>query len=268
MIPIRECLIHPREDEYLAPDGLLHCKRCGTPRQKIIRPMDRRMTVRCLCQCQSEVAQQAEAARKARELEEQYRSIGITDPVLRSATFASDTYNTPEMAFARKYVDQFPAMRAKGMGLLIVGDVGTGKTFLAACIANALLQQGVSVLMTSFGRILGNMPGITSGEQTRYLDSFHRYELLVIDDLGAERETPYVLEQVYNIIDIRYRSRLPLIVTTNLSADELMDPDTLEKERIYDRILERCYPLKVNRHPIRKNLAAENWEWMQALLGR
>lgn len=268
MITIEDYLTQPRKDEYLAPDGLLHCQMCGTPRQKIIRPLDKTLIVRCRCQCQAETAQKEEAARKARELEDQYRSVGITDPVLRNATFESNTYDCPEMDFARKYVDHFPTMRARGMGLLILGDVGTGKTFLAACIANALLQQGVSVMMTSFGRILGNMPGITSGEQARYLNSFNRFELLIIDDLGAERDTPYVLEQVYSLIDIRYRSRLPLLITTNLTPDELQNPKRLDKERIYDRILERCYPLTVNSRQVRKDHTANNWEWMQSMLGK
>lgn len=270
MIPIGDCLPQstavPKEDEYLAPDGLLHCKLCGTPRQVIIRPLDRTLIVRCRCQCQAEAAKQEEAARKARELAEQYRSVGIPDPVLRRATFEASAYQSPEIDLARRYVEKFPAMLERGMGLLILGDVGTGKTYLAACIANALLEQGVPVLMTSFGRILGNMPAITSGEQGRYLDSFNRFQLLIIDDLGVERDTPYVLEQAYNLIDNRYRSRLPLIITTNLTPEELRNPQRLDRERIYDRILERCYPLTVNAHQARKERAADNWQWVQGTL--
>lgn len=270
MIAIGDCLTQPKtapkEDEYLAPDGLLHCKKCGTPRQTIIQPFDKPLVVRCRCQCQAEAAKQEEAARKARELEEQYRSVGISDPVLRCATFEASTYQSPEMDFAREYVAKFPTMLERGMGLLILGDVGTGKTYLAACVANALLRQGVPVLMTSLGRILGNMPGITSGEQGRYLDSFNRFQLLIIDDLGVERDTPYVLEQVYSLVDNRYRSRLPLIITTNLTPEELRNPQRLDRERIYDRILERCYPLTVNSRQVRKERAGANWEWMQDIL--
>ena len=70
--------------------------------------------------------------------------------------------------------------------------------------------------------------------------------MLIIDDLGAERNSEYMQETVFNIIDARYRSGLPFIITTNLSIDELMSTDNIAQKRIYDRILERCYPVKVD----------------------
>ena len=69
------------------------------------------------------------------------------------------------------------------------------------------------------------------------------YDLLIIDDLGAERNTEYALEQMFSIIDSRYRCNKPLIVTTNLKLDELKHPPDLAHARIYDRILERCAPI-------------------------
>ena len=68
--------------------------------------------------------------------------------------------------------------------------------------------------------------------------------LLIIDDFGMERGTEYGLEQVYNVIDSRYRSGKPLIVTTNLTLDSLQNPQDTAHARIYDRLLEMCpYPL-------------------------
>ena len=69
------------------------------------------------------------------------------------------------------------------------------------------------------------------------------YDLLIIDDLGAERNTEYALEQMFSIIDSRYRCNKPLIVTTNLKLNELKHPPDLARARIYDRILERCAPI-------------------------
>jgi len=69
------------------------------------------------------------------------------------------------------------------------------------------------------------------------------YDLLIIDDLGAERNTDYAMEQMFSIVDSRYRSGKPLIVTTNLKLDELKHPPDLAHDRIYDRILERCAPI-------------------------
>ena len=149
-------------------------------------------------------------------------------------------------------------MRAKSIGLLLWGDVGTGKSFFAGCIANALLEQGIPVLMTNFSRILNSLSGMYSDEKNQFIDSLNRYSLLIIDDLGIERSTEFALEQVFNIIDSRYRSKLPLIVTTNMTLDELKHPQDLARSRIYDRVLERCVPLKINNQNIRQKNAAEN----------
>lgn len=255
MIALNEIMNQAREDERLGEDGLLHCIRCGTPRQKQLEVLGTQYLVRCLCSCQAEAAQKAEAARRAVELRDRvarYRSLGITDDSLKHSTFENDRYGFPEMQVAKRYVDQWEQMRKSATGLLLWGPVGTGKTFLAACIANALLDRAVPVMMTSFGRILGGMPGVNTGEQNRYIDSFNSFDLLVIDDLGTERETEFAMEQVFNVVDARYRARLPMIITTNLKLDELKNPKPVAKQRIYSRVLERCVPLCINRRALRK----------------
>lgn len=88
-------------------------------------------------------------------------------------------------------------------------------------------------------------------DRNGYIDSLNQYSLLIIDDLGMERSTEFALEQVFNVIDTRYRSKKPLIVTTNLTLDELKNPYDLARRRIYDRVLEVCVPLKINNRNIR-----------------
>lgn len=73
-----------------------------------------------------------------------------------------------------------------------------------------------------------------------------KYSLLIIDDLGAERSTEYATENVFNVIDRRYRSGKPLIVTTNLQLAELLEEESVARKRIYDRILEMCVPIRVS----------------------
>ena len=68
--------------------------------------------------------------------------------------------------------------------------------------------------------------------------------MLIIDDLGIERNSEYAQEQVYNVVDSRYLSRLPFIITTNLTLAEMKDPKDIAHARIYDRILERCAPIR------------------------
>ena len=109
---------------------------------------------------------------------------------------------------------------------------------MAACIANALLEQGIPVLMTNFSKILNQMGAMYSEERYRYIASFSNYSLLILDDLGIERSTEYALEQVYAVIDERYKSGLPVIITTNLKIAEIRNPQDVAYARIYSRILD------------------------------
>ena len=177
---------------------------------------------------------------------------------LRKCTFAASGYDSPGIRIARNYVEQWPRMKENGIGLLLWGPPGSGKTFAAASLANSLLDQGVAVLMTSFGRMLGARPGPASGEQTDTIDQWMQYPLLIIDDLGVERSTPYSLEIVYHIIDARYRSGRPMVITTNLTMAELENPDSREKMRIYGRVLERCTPVRMDGESIRNQKRMEN----------
>ena len=174
------------------------------------------------------------------------------DRALYECTFDKDMgYNSQQSEKAYEYMLHFPEMLEKGIGLLLWGDIGTGKTFLAGCIANALLDQCIPVMMTTFGRILNTLTGMFQEDRNGYIDSLNQYSLLIIDDLGMERSTEFALEQVFNVIDTRYRSKKPLIVTTNLTLDELKNPCDLARRRIYDRVLEVCVPLKINNRNIR-----------------
>ena len=120
--------------------------------------------------------------------------------------------------------------------------------------------------MTNFARILNALNGMYAEDRNRYIDSLNQYSLLIIDDLGAERGTEYALEQVFNIVDARLRSDLPLIVTTNLTLNEMKHPADLAHERIYSRVLERCIPLKINNQNIRQLKAQENFARTKLLL--
>lgn len=261
MIPICtevENLIHPAElrvDEYREDNGLIYCSKCRTPRQKRIEIMGRTIEPRCLCKCQQAEQEKREQERKHREFLDRVarnRSVGLTDPSLRKHTFENDLgYNPKPMGIAKQYVQHWEEFKKDSTGLLLWGDVGTGKSFIAGCIANALLDKGVPVIMTNFARLLNKLTDMYSGDRNAYIDSFNRYPLMIIDDLGIERNSEFAREQVFSVIDSRYRSQLPMIVTTNLTLEELKDPVDLSRSRIYDRVLERCLPIRVNEQNIR-----------------
>ena len=128
---------------------------------------------------------------------------------------------------------------------MLYGNVGTGKTFIAACIANELIDECIPCIVTNFSRIVNQLSGTWEGKQ-EYIDSLNSYSLLVIDDFAMERSTEYVNEIVYNVIDSRYRAGFPLIVTTNLSMGQFKNPEDINKQRIYSRINEMCYAVQVS----------------------
>ena len=220
--------------------------------------------------CQSAAEKQRKAAEEKRERLERIqrrKAHGLQDRRLYDCTFANDNGKTPRLtAKAKRYVEHWEDAARKNIGLLLFGDVGTGKSFLAGCIANALLEQDVPVLMTNFPTILNRMTGLFGSGRADFLASLNAYDLLILDDLGAERGTEYALEQVFAVIDARYRSRKPLVVTTNLTLDALKHPDDLAHARIYDRILEICAPILFGGENLRVEKANETKTAARSLL--
>lgn len=241
-------------------DGLLHCGKCHTPKQCFVELFGTIRKPPCLCKCAVEAREREEEARRQREFAERvqrYRSMGFPESEMSKWTFAADDGSNPKMTTAmQNYVHHFATFQKQGKGLLLFGSVGTGKTFLAACAANALIDKGVPCLVTNFARIANTVQGLFEGRQ-EYYDSLNRFPLLVLDDLSAERKTEYMQEIVFNVIDARYRAKLPLIVTTNLTREELMNPADITYQRIYSRLFEMCTPIEVagsdRRHAALKN---------------
>ena len=190
---------------------------------------------------------------------------GFTDPAMRNWTFEHDNGRNPQTETARFYVESWETMQAENIGYLFWGGVGTGKSYLAACIANALMEKEVAVCMTNFATILGDLAASFEG-RNEYISRLCSYPLLILDDFGMERGTEYGLEQVYSVIDSRYRSGKPLIATTNLTLEELQHPEDTAHARIYDRLLEMCSPLCFTGENLRKAAAQGKMEQLKRLL--
>ena len=254
-----------QESSYVHPEsGLLYCTECHSAKQiRLNVPALGEQIVPILCQCQREAHQKATEQQRAREhfqKVQHLKNTGIHDKSLRTWTFQNDNGQNAHIAKAKRYVDQWQRMKAENIGLLLWGNVGSGKSYVAACIANALLEQNIPVLMTNFSKILNTLNSLYKEDRNKYIQDLNRYSLLVIDDLGIERNTEYALEQVYNIIDARYTAGKPLIVTTNLHLDDIREPEDLAHERMYSRILEMCVPIRFTGEDLRKNKASAKME--------
>ena len=102
--------------------------------------------------------------------------------------------------------------------------------------------------------------------RNEYISRLYSFPLLILDDFGMERGTEYGLEQVYNVIDSRYRSGRPLIVTTNLTLEDLQHPEDTAHARIYDRLIEMCSPVRFTGSNFRKATAQEKMEQLKKLM--
>lgn len=253
------------EGEYIQ-DGLKHCKACGHPRQCRVPYGERQYIMRTPCKCEQEERERQEAsqkaAREARKRERLYQ--GISEPKYRRMTFQA---STKPLRFAHQYVEGFEKYQAANKGLLIAGECGTGKTFAAACIANALAEKGHSVYMAHITDITRRLLQVYDGGLEEYI---HRYlkrpAVLIIDDFGAQRSTDTVREQVDMLIDIRYRTEKPMIITTNLARKDFQDPAG-NLARSFERIKEVCFPVIMKGESQRKNIANNSYSELEGELG-
>ncbi len=258
------------DGDYVGEDNLYHCGKCHAKKQVAFVLFGEQKIAPCICKCRADELKAEEEARKQREHFDKVmrmRSVGFPEKAMSEWTFANDDGSNPKLSNAmRKFVDNFPTFKKEGKGLLLFGTVGTGKTFLAACVANALIDQGVPCLVTNFARIANEVQGMFDGKQ-EYYDNLNRFPLLVIDDLSAERKTEYMQEIVFNVIDARYRANLPLIVTTNLTREELLHPAGLTYERIFSRLFEMCTPIEISGKDRRQKALREDIGKYKDLLG-
>lgn len=254
------------KETYLK-NGVKHCAVCHAPVEKKQILLGETHMVPIMCECDK--AEKAEWEEKTAAMQrtiqiERLKSDGLQDWVSRSYTFAEDDGNCPQMVIARNYVKEWDTVYRENYGLLIWGDVGTGKSFLAGCIANALIEQCIPVIMTSFPRVLKSL--YTAEDKNAVLNRLSDCALLIIDDLGVERSSEYAMEQLYSVIDSRYRSKKPMIITTNLTLEEMKNPKDMEHLRIYDRILENCVPVRVTGKKRRQEIAEKKIRAAKELL--
>jgi DNA replication protein DnaC len=125
----------------------------------------------------------------------------------------------------RRYARAIEANLDSGRGLWIQGDVGTGKTTLAMLVSKAALEAGRSVAIYSLPRLLNLLRESMDSESgmVAFMDRLTAVDLLHIDDLGAENQTDWVLEQLYSIVNARYEAERAIVATTNLMPDELSE---------------------------------------------
>ena len=248
------------ETEYMK-DGHAYCKTCHERKDGEVKSlMDMKFIFKNNCKCDRERLEKQKQREKEQEIERLKRSCFIS---MSQWAYTFDNYKGEKdksYTIAKNYVKEYEQMKKENIGLLFCGTVGSGKTYLACCIANALIEEYmIRVKIRNFAQIINDLQ--KSGfdlDKNEYIESLTNVSVLILDDLGIERDTSYAKEQVYNIVNSRYLKQKPTIFTTNLPYEKIQNSDDgVEYERIYSRIIEMCIPVKVMGEDFRKRLQKE-----------
>ena len=251
-------------DDYIDPsDGLKYCGKCHTPKE-MFYPADLQNQGfhkhPVMCQCAAEKRDREEAER--REYERMSYMTMLRSEAFRDIPAAGWRFDhavvTPQLAKAKEYAANWDSFKQDGIGLLLFGDVGTGKSYAAGCIANALIDRMESVLFVGMSDVVNRMQGNFGSDRDHYMKSLMRPDLLILDDLGAERNTSFGKERVFDVVDKRLLTDKPMIVTTNIPLSVMKQAADLDDRRIFDRILEVCVPIRFDGENFRKGNASAN----------
>jgi DNA replication protein DnaC len=190
------------------------------------------------CDCRARRAQQARAAGVNKTLPPKFRSVSFDAPPV--SDMARDPRTRSVVENVRGYAEDLDERIHEGRGLWLMGNVGTGKTTLAMLVSKLAIEAGHTVAIYSLPRLLARIRRTYDAADESYLGFFDRLtsvDLLHIDDLGAEKQTEWVLEQLYSIVDERYVTQRSMVVTTNLPPDEL---EAQIGPRTVSRLVEIC----------------------------
>lgn len=248
------------EKEYIK-DGHAYCKVCHERKDgDVMEFFGNKMMLRVACKCDREIEKQRKRREKQMEIERLKRTCFNS---MREWSYTFENYQGEEnqsLMIAKNFVEDYEKMKKENIGLLFYGSVGSGKTYLACSIANSLIEQyQISVKIRNFAQIINELQKSSFDfDKNAYIESLVNTSVLILDDLGIERDTSYAKEQVYNIVNSRYLKQKPTIFTTNLSYDTIQNcTESVEYQRIYSRIIEMCIPVMVLGEDYRKVIQEE-----------
>ena len=186
------------------------------------------------CRCRAQRVSNARARSLSGVLPRKYRGVSFDRPPVTEIA-------GPVTTAVRRYVNRIDEQLDAGRGLWFYGSVGTGKTTLAMLVSKHALQAGRSVAIYSLPDLLVRIRSTFDDDRSNsYLDLIDRLtkvDLLHIDDVGAEKTSPWVLEQLYAIVNARYEDERSIVITTNLEREALAEQIN---ERTVSRLEEMC----------------------------
>lgn len=249
------------------------CVICKKPVEKDVELFGyaRRVPVMCDCKKKKLEDERIQNVRNEKEMRlNQLFKNSLMDSKFKQCTFDNWDHNLGSekiYKITKNYTNSFSEMKKNNVGLLLHGTPGNGKTYATCCVANELIEKGVTCICVSINSLLERIKETYNkyGNQGEIdvLRGLTNADLVIIDDLGTEQATEWSKTRVYNIIDSRYRNGLPLIISTNITMEKIKE---IYSERTYDRILEMCTPVKNDKKSIRAEKGREKTKIIKSLL--
>ncbi len=215
-------------------------------------------TCECVVEREEAKIREAQNFAKKREIEKLFSISNLGERFSKSTFESFLNRNGSETAYkvAVKYVKTFKEWN--GESLMLWGEPGNGKTHLAAAIVNVLSKKGYIVVFQSVPELLQRIRSTFNSEnkenETQIMRALLECDLLILDDIGAEKTTEWVEEKLFNIIDGRYRKELPTLYTSNLEPKELKNQ---VGKRSYDRMVETSLTVKNEAASYRREIAKQ-----------
>lgn len=266
-----QCTI--RDDEYIGEDGLRYCKKCNTRRQTEEKYFGKHRPVMCECEAEAlRLEKEAIEKRKRQKRLDKIRRASLLTGKYEDASFETTDLHSEDFikiyTRCKNYCKVAPVVLERGIGIYLFGTKGTGKSHLTACMANQLMNELYTVLYTNFSEISKSIRATynktateTEQELVRQLSEI---DFLFIDDFGTEKVTKgdedlWLQDKIYDIINLRYNKKKPIIFTANYSLRELIEDRGL-MDKTVDRINEMCEVMRLTgtsyRQIIKKNREA------------
>ena len=264
---------HPINPGDYEKDGLMYCGICHETKQYRVSPIpgvpSRIVPIACRCEREQKEMEEHEHDEALRQwnIKDNIKRCFWRHPEQKKCSFANDDGKNPElMNLAQGYCHKFNEIRQhdKQRGLLFFGSPGGGKSYAACAICNELLEQGYSCRIATIPELTNELQ--SRYDKNEYLDEFCDIDLLVLDDFGVQRNTSTANEQLFEIINRLLLDRVPVIVTTNMTGEELKNPGDTNLQRITSRLFELCFPFEVKGNDRRKSGLKDNYQSLKKLL--
>ena len=233
------------------------------------------VTIKGKVMCSCKIKEQEEKKRIEENREKQDRLERLFKNSLMDSKFRKETFKNWDKQkgsksyynIALRYCKNFKTIRTEGLGIILQGRPGNGKTYLSNCIANYLLDTFMPVISISINNLLDRLKQSYSrwGQEgeAELIKSITRADLIILDDLGTENPTDWAISKVYSIIDAIYRAKKCLIVSTNYTLQQLREQ---YGDRTISRLEEMCTTIEIKDKSFRESKAEENRNKLRNLI--